>query len=99
MRPLLPIAGPLSRLLQGCPTADDDDTTTADDDDAAPFAAIAAGESHTCGLHADGSVACWGSDADVRASPLERGAIVVHWNPFAPPGRAGERSRREAGSA
>jgi hypothetical protein len=26
------------------------------------FSQVAAGESHTCGLRADGTVACWGGD-------------------------------------
>ena len=33
------------------------------------FASVSAGRRHTCGLRADGSVACWGDDSDGRSTP------------------------------
>ena len=36
---------------------------------AGPFQQVSAGYVHTCGLHADGEVACWGGNADGQASP------------------------------
>ena len=35
------------------------------------FASVSAGESHTCGVRMDGSVACWGSNEDSQATPPE----------------------------
>ena len=33
------------------------------------FVSVTAGDRHSCGLRSDGSVACWGSDEDGRATP------------------------------
>ena len=35
------------------------------------FASVSAGANYTCGLRADGSVACWGSDYGGKATPPE----------------------------
>ena len=36
---------------------------------AEPFVSVSAGGRHTCGVRSNGSVACWGSNADGRATP------------------------------
>ena len=36
---------------------------------AEPFVSVSAGGRHTCGVKSNGSVACWGSNADGRATP------------------------------
>ena len=35
------------------------------------FASVSAGKNHTCGVRADGSVACWGRDGDGEATAPE----------------------------
>jgi hypothetical protein len=59
---------------------DDDDDSAADDDDTTPVAEwtqVATGDFHTCGVHGDGTVECWGlADAGVTADPAGTFAAV-----------------------
>lgn len=72
-------------VLVGCPsdeddaadddTSDDDtgDDDSAGDDDTAPgeWIAVDAGEDYTCGIHADGTIECWGlADSGVMDEPV-----------------------------
>ena len=43
--------------------------TVTEEGAAEPFVSVSAGGRHTCGVRSNGSVACWGSNADGRATP------------------------------
>jgi hypothetical protein len=46
------------------------------------FGAVAVGPAHVCGIRADGTVACWGSNSDGQAAPPEGGFHQISAGPL-----------------
>ncbi len=61
---------PAASVWTAASPAGDGTTTAKPAPPAGSFSQVATGDTHTCGVKQDGTVACWGSDAYGKATPL-----------------------------